>query len=102
MGIEFLTTAQAAERLGVSVPRILQRIARGELRAERFGRAWMIRPEDLAAVKKKAGGRPAWTAEEDRDILVMQAQGKSLAEIASAVGRTTAAVGKRLSRLRRG
>ena len=37
-----VSVAQAAERLGVSVPRIHQRIADGSLSAERIGFQWVV------------------------------------------------------------
>jgi excisionase family DNA binding protein len=44
-----LSTAEAAEILGVSEDTVQRMCQRGELRAYRVGRAWKIRREDLDA-----------------------------------------------------
>ncbi len=72
-----VSVAQAAERLGVSVPRIHQRIADGSLLAERIGSQWAVDERSLLQVqeRRKAGrplsGRSAWAviaaAESDRE-----------------------------------
>ncbi len=54
-----LTTKQAAERLGISVPRIHQLINEGRLPAEKIGRDYVIREEDLKLVEERKVGRPA-------------------------------------------
>jgi excisionase family DNA binding protein len=75
-----LSVAQAAERLGVSVPRIHQRIADGSLAAERIGSQWVVDERSLLRIQErsKAAGRPlsarsAWAviaaSEGDRDRL---------------------------------
>lgn len=53
-----LTTAQAAQALGVSARRIRALIAAGRLRATRAGRDWAITEVDLAAVARRPVGRP--------------------------------------------
>ena len=65
MGVVFpamngwLTTQQAADRLGVSQGRIRQLILSGDLPSEKVGRDRMIRDEDLKLVEKRPGrGRP--------------------------------------------
>jgi excisionase family DNA binding protein len=51
--------AQAAERLGVGVPRIHQRIADGSLRAQRIGSQWVVDELSLLHVaERKEPGRP--------------------------------------------
>jgi excisionase family DNA binding protein len=37
-----VSVAEAAKRIGVSVPRIHQRIAEGSLRGQRIGSQWMV------------------------------------------------------------
>ena len=74
-----VSVAQAAERLGVSVPRIHQRIADGSLLAERIGSQWVVDERSLLHIQErsKAGrplsGRSAWAviaaAENDRERL---------------------------------
>lgn len=74
-----VSVAQAAERLGVSVPRIHQRIADGSLSAERIGSQWVVDERSLLWVQERSkAGRPlsarsAWAviaaSEGDRDRL---------------------------------
>lgn len=74
-----VSVAQAAERLGVSVPRIHQRIADGSLSAERIGSQWVVDERSLLRVQERSkAGRPlsvrsAWAviaaSEGDRDRL---------------------------------
>jgi excisionase family DNA binding protein len=52
MGKEYLTTEEAAARLGVTVGRVRQMIVDGSLPTERFGRAHMI---SNAALKEAQG-----------------------------------------------
>lgn len=74
-----ISVAQAAEKLGVSVPRIHQRIADGSLPAERIGSQWVVDERSLLRVQERSkAGRPlsersAWAviaaAENDRERL---------------------------------
>lgn len=74
-----ISVAQAAERLGVSVPRIHQRIADGSLSAERIGSQWAVDERSLLRIQERSkAGRPlsarsAWAviaaSENDRDRL---------------------------------
>lgn len=74
-----VSVAQAAERLGVSVPRIHQRIADGSLAAERIGSQWVIDERSLLHIQERSKpGRPhsarsAWAviaaSENDRERL---------------------------------
>jgi len=45
-----LTSAEAAERLGISVSTVKVMIGDGRLRAVKFGRDWLIDPADLPGV----------------------------------------------------
>ena len=58
-----LTTPEAAERLGVTVTRVQQLIAAGRLPAEKMGRDYFIREEDLKLVADRKPGRPPKAAE---------------------------------------
>jgi len=72
-----ISVAEAAERLGVSVPRVHQRIADGSLAAERIGSQWVVDERSLLQVQERSkAGRPlsarsAWVviaaSEGDRD-----------------------------------
>ncbi|MBV6725579.1 helix-turn-helix domain-containing protein [Nocardioides daeguensis] len=74
-----VSVAQAAQRLGVSVPRIHQRIADGSLAAERIGSQWVVDERSLVRIQERSkAGRPislrsAWAviaaSENDRDRL---------------------------------
>ena len=55
----WLTTQQAADKLGVTQGRIRQLILSGDLPSEKVGRDRMIREEDLKLIEKRPGrGRP--------------------------------------------
>ncbi len=53
-----LTTAQAAEKLGISPRRLLDLIQAKRLPAKPFGRTYMIEEKDLKLVKNRKPGRP--------------------------------------------
>ena len=53
-----ITTAEAAERLGVTVRRVQALIAAGKLPAQKFGRDYMIDEKDLKLVADRKVGRP--------------------------------------------
>lgn len=53
-----LSVSQAADRLGVNVQRVHQRIADGSLPAARVGRQWVIAEADLARLDRHPAGRP--------------------------------------------
>jgi excisionase family DNA binding protein len=59
MGI--LTTAEAAERLGISVRRVQQLVQDGRLPAKEFGGTFMIEEKDLKLVRERKPGRPRKT-----------------------------------------
>lgn len=57
--MNFLTTAEAADLLGVSRKMVQSLIKRGRLPAEKFGPAWMIKREDVGKHKRgKPGPKP--------------------------------------------
>ena len=53
-----LSTKLAAEALGVGRSRVLALIRRGLLPAEKVGREWLIRSEDLGRLSRRPPGRP--------------------------------------------
>lgn len=57
-GMGLLTTPKVAARLGVSVTRVQQMIAAGRLPAEKMGRDYFIKEEDLRLVADRKPGRP--------------------------------------------
>jgi excisionase family DNA binding protein len=57
--MNLLTTQQAAERLGISQPRIYQLISEGRLPAQKIGRDYVIDEKDLKLVENRKAGRPS-------------------------------------------
>src|SRR4051812_10485576 len=90
-----ISVAEAAERLGVNVQRVHQRIADGSLRAARIGSQWVFDEESVIVVSgSRDPGRPlsarsAWA-------LVALADGRSLHALAPS---ERARASARLSRL---
>jgi excisionase family DNA binding protein len=60
MATSALTTAQAAQQLGIGESRVLKLIAAGLLPARKFGKAWMIAPRSLEKARRRPDhrGRP--------------------------------------------
>jgi len=56
--MNYLGTAAAAKRAGITDGRIRQLILKGKLKAEKAGRDWLILPTDLDAIKNRKPGRP--------------------------------------------
>ena len=59
MFVANVSVAEAARRLGVSVPRIHQRIADGSLNAERIGSQWVVDELSYDEVADRLSIRPA-------------------------------------------
>jgi len=56
---EFLTTSEAAKKLGVSPGRVRQLVVDGRLPVVKIGRDNLIRLADLELVKDRKTGRPS-------------------------------------------
>lgn len=56
--MNLLSTKEAAERLGVDVSRVRRLILDERLPAEKMGRDWFIKEEDLALLADRKPGRP--------------------------------------------
>jgi excisionase family DNA binding protein len=56
--MDFLTTKEVAEKLGVKVRMVQVLIQSGRLPATKFGRDYMIREADLKLVENRKVGRP--------------------------------------------
>lgn len=54
-----ITTTQAAARLGVPPRNVQYYIQKGQLKATKTGRDWLISETDLAAFEIPRAGRPA-------------------------------------------
>jgi excisionase family DNA binding protein len=55
---EWLTTQQAADKLGVTAGRVRQMIADKQLPTTKFGHVHMINEDDLKLVENRKVGRP--------------------------------------------
>jgi excisionase family DNA binding protein len=56
---EFLTTKEIAEKLSVSVRRVRQYIENNQLKAEKIGRDYMVRENELKNIQiNEKAGRP--------------------------------------------
>ena len=58
MSAELLTTAEAADRLGLTMRAVQKMIEAGRLEARKVGRDYLIDPAALANIPKQAAGRP--------------------------------------------
>ena len=56
--MSLLTTKEVAERLGVTLPRVHTLIKEERLPAEKMGRDYFIKEEDLKLVANRKTGRP--------------------------------------------
>lgn len=63
--MEYLTTAEAAERLGLSVRHVQTLIEQGRLPAKKFGHAWQIKRRDVEAFTRRPVGRRKKTDHDD-------------------------------------
>ncbi|HEX5733368.1 MAG TPA: helix-turn-helix domain-containing protein [Blastocatellia bacterium] len=55
---KLLTTSEAAERLGITAPRVRQLVLKGRLPAQKLGRDLFIDEDDLKLVADRKVGRP--------------------------------------------
>ena len=53
-----MTTAQVAAIFGLSRRRVQQMIERGQLRATKVGKVWIVDPADLPSAQRRKPGRP--------------------------------------------
>ncbi|CAN5129326.1 hypothetical protein BH18ACI2_BH18ACI2_07670 [soil metagenome] len=58
MSATLLTTAEAADRLGLTVRAVQKMIENGRLEARKVGRDYLIDPGALGSIPKQAAGRP--------------------------------------------
>jgi excisionase family DNA binding protein len=58
MSTELLTTAEAADRLGLTIRAVQKMIEAGRLEARKVGRDYLIAPNALESITKQAAGRP--------------------------------------------
>lgn len=91
-----LTTKEAAERLGVSVRRVSELASSGVLKAERFGRSWMI---DESSVERRRAqeprpGRPIMNERDARNLSRHTLMNREHPVVDFTYDRRTQAVGK--------
>jgi excisionase family DNA binding protein len=65
MSTTLLTTAEVADRLGLTVRAIQKMIEAGRLPAQKVGRDYLIAPDALKDIPKQAAGRPPKQKAED-------------------------------------
>ena len=63
--MEYLTTQQAAERLGLSLRQVQTLIKKGDLLAKKFGHAWQIKRKDVEDFERRPVGRPRKKTDHD-------------------------------------
>jgi excisionase family DNA binding protein len=56
--VKLLTTKEVAERLGVTVQRVHALMRAGRLPAQKMGRDYFVREQDLKLVQHRKTGRP--------------------------------------------
>jgi excisionase family DNA binding protein len=56
--MEFISTKQAAEKLGVTIRRVQALVTSGKLPATRIGRDYLIKEADLKLIENRKVGRP--------------------------------------------
>jgi len=59
MSADLLTTAEAADRLELTVRAVQKMIEAGRLEARKVGRDYLIDPAALSNIPKQAAGRPS-------------------------------------------
>ncbi len=64
---DFLSTKEVSEKLGVSVGRVRQMVADGQLPATKIGRDNFIKETDLELVKDRKVGRPKGYSPKEKD-----------------------------------
>ena len=55
---DYISTTDAADRLGITRQRVLQLIEAGRLPAKLFANVYIIRTSDLSLVEERTPGRP--------------------------------------------
>jgi excisionase family DNA binding protein len=80
--MNYLTTKETAEKLGVSAGRIRQMVLAGQLHAEKFGRELMISEADINAVRNRKTGRPKKTEKGNGETKLSNQKPLSFADVA--------------------
>ena len=56
--MELISTAEVAQRLGIHHYSVCRIIRDGRLRAQKIGKSWVVRSDDVAKLAKTYEGRP--------------------------------------------
>jgi excisionase family DNA binding protein len=84
--MEYISTKEAAKRLGVSYRRLLALIESGRLPAQKLLRDWFILPEDLKKVEYRPYGAFKLTREQIAEIKRRGAEGEHPNNLAQEFG----------------
>ncbi len=57
IAVRYLTTQQAADRMGIAAVTVRALIAQGKLRADRLGSIWAIDPDSIKGFSRSPRGR---------------------------------------------
>ena len=74
--MDYLTTQDAAEKLGISRQRVLALIHADRLPATKAGRDWLILPDDLESFKKRPQGNYKLTEDQSKLIRRLAQEGQ--------------------------
>lgn len=80
--MDYVTTQQAGEILGVTSQRVLALIRSGRLPAMKVGRDWLIAMQDLDKFEKRPQGNYKLTPDQIKEIRYMAKDGKSPVDLA--------------------
>jgi len=80
--MDYLTTEQASEVLGVTRQRVLALIRERRLPAKKIGRDWLIAPEDLEAFEKRPQGNYKLSPDQIKQIKYMAKDGTTPMQLA--------------------
>jgi len=80
--MDYVTTQQAGEILGVTSQRVLALIRDERLPAIKVGRDWLIAMQDLEKFEKRPQGNYKLTADQIKEIRYMAKDGKSPMDLA--------------------
>lgn len=94
--LDWLTTQQAAEEIGVNRRRIQALIDGGRLHAIKVGRDWLVSKSDLELVREKPVIRRRLTEQEITEIRDRHRQGESVESLARCFGVTTMTIYRHL------
>lgn len=84
--LDWLTTRQAAEELGITRRRVQALIDQERLPAQRVGRDWLVNRQDLELVRERPVIRKRLTRDQVAEIRGLRAEGESVENLAKRFG----------------